>query len=105
MTVTSPQGGGAVLTFSPLDVSSVGGQAAGVMYTTTVSAPGQPGVSVPALVGGVQDGDCVVLLITANAKAPSATTGTATATPPPPDPAAFTTLLKQAYTTEKKALG
>lgn len=105
VTVTLPQGGGAVLTFSPLDVSAVGGQAAAVTLTTTVSAPGQPGVSVPALVGGVQDGDRVVLLITANAKAPSAATGTATASPPAPDPAAFTALLKLAYITEKKALG
>lgn len=95
----------AILPLSPLVASSVSGQAAAVTFTTTLSAPGHPPDSVPAPVGGAQNGNRVVLLVTANAKAPSPATGTATASAPPPDLAAFAALLKQAYTAEKRALG
>lgn len=103
VTATSPQIGTATVTFAPIDVSSVSGQAAAAQLTTTVQPPNKPAVTVPALVGLAQDKDRLILLVTAS---PSA--GNGAAPPPsqtgPPDQASFTQLLKKAYDTEKQAL-
>jgi hypothetical protein len=108
ITITSPKIGQATVTFDKLDVSKIVDQAAAAKFTTTLTPPGHSAVTVPALIGAVQDGDPLVLLVNAAVN----TTGGATqssgqpASPSvdPPDTAAFTSLLRKAYTTEKSAL-
>ena len=82
--VSSPELGKATLTFETLDAPAAGDAVAAVRYTTTLTQGGQE-VSVPALVGLVQDGDRVITLLTI------ATDGSS------PDAAAFTSLLQQAF--------
>ncbi len=65
---------------------------AAVRYTTTLTQGGQE-VSVPALVGLVQDGDRLITLLTI------ATDGSS------PDVAAFTSLLEQAFEVQAEELG
>jgi hypothetical protein len=109
VTVTSPQFGRATVEFSRIDVSKIADRAAAVQFTTTITPPGQPSVTVPALIGAVRDGDRLVMLVDAVAGNPggaaSPSGGTAQPSVAPPDTAAFTSLLQKAYTTEKDALG
>jgi len=90
--ISSPELGEARLTFEALDVPDLGDGAAAVRYTTTLTQGGQE-VSIPALVGLVQDGDRVVTLLTI------ATDGSE------PDAAEFTALLEQAFEVQAEALG
>jgi hypothetical protein len=99
--ITSPQIGQATITFESLPVGDLGDGAALVRYTTAVSLPDGTQVSVPALIGVVQDGDRLLVLM--NLDAGGAAPGTAPATPP--DPAAFAALLGQAYDAQAEALG
>jgi hypothetical protein len=107
ITITSPQIGQATVEFSKIDVSKVAGKAAAVQFTTTITPPGHSAVTVPALVGAVQDRDRLVMLIVAAANNPEAAQSSGAAQPSvaPPDTATFTSLLQKAYTTEKNALG
>jgi hypothetical protein len=90
--ISSPELGDATLTFEDLGAPALGDAVAAVRYTTTVTQGGQE-VSVPALVGLVQDGDRVITLLTI------ATDGSS------PDAAAFTSLLQQAFEVQAEKLG
>ena len=90
--ISSPELGEVTLTFEEIDVPDLGGGAAAVRYTTTLTQGGQE-VSVPALVGLVQDGDRAITLLTI------ATDGSQ------PDATAFTSLLEQAFEVQADALG
>jgi hypothetical protein len=90
--VSSPELGEATLTFESLDAPAIGDAVAAVRYTTTLTPGGQE-VSVPALVGLVQDGDRLITLLTI------ATDGSS------PDVAAFTSLLEQAFEVQAEELG
>jgi hypothetical protein len=90
--ISSPELGEATLTFEDLDAPAVGDAVAAVRYTTTLTQGGQE-VSVPALIGLVQDGDRVVTLLTI------ATDGSS------PDATEFTSLLEQAFEVQAEALG
>jgi hypothetical protein len=82
-TVTSPQFGTAIIDFQPVDAPDLGDGAAVVGFTTSVTTDGQA-VTVPALIGLVQDGDRVVTLVSTSPGAAA-------------DPAPFLALLQQAY--------
>ena len=90
--ITSPELGEVALTFEQLDLPDLGDAAVAVRYTTTVTEGGQE-VSIPALVGLVQDGDRVITLLTI------ATDGSQ------PDAIAFASLLEQAFEVQAEALG
>ena len=90
--IRSPELGEATLRFEALDAPDLGDGVAVVRYTTTLTQGGQE-VSVPALVGLVQDGDRVITLLTI------ATDGSS------PDAAGFTALLEQAFEVQAEALG
>ncbi|MGY1781746.1 hypothetical protein [Geodermatophilus sp. SYSU D01036] len=90
--VSAPEIGTVTIAFAELDVPDLGDGSAGVTYTTTVTGPDGQQLTVPALVGVVQDGERVVVLLTTD------TSGGR------PDPAAFTALLEQAYETQADAL-
>jgi hypothetical protein len=90
--ISSPELGEATLTFENLDVPELGDGVAAVRYTTTVTQGGQE-VTVPALVGLVEDGDRVITLLTI------ATDGSS------PDATAFTSLLEQAFEVQAEELG
>jgi len=94
--VTSPQFGQATLTFQELPVPDLGNGAAVLQYTATIAAPDGTVMSLPTLIGAVQDSDRLVMLITAQVESPAP--GTA------PDPAAFGALLREAYETQAAAL-
>jgi hypothetical protein len=89
-TVTSPQFGTATIAFTTVDAPDLGDGAAVVSFTTSVTTDGQA-VTVPALIGVVQDGDRVVTLVS------TSVTGAA-------DPAPFLALLQQAYEHQADAL-
>jgi hypothetical protein len=95
--VTSPQIGRATITFQQLPVPDLGDGAAALQYTTTATGPDGSQITIPSLIGGVQDGDRLVMLITLQAQpgAPGAAL----------DSAAFTALLQQAHETQADALG
>ena len=84
------------VTFEQLPVPDLGDGAAALRFTTVVALPDGTQVSVPALLGAVEDGDRVVVL-TSFAADPAAA-GV------PLDVAAFTSLLEQAYETQADAL-
>ena len=90
--ISSPELGEATLRFEAIDAPDLGDGVAAVRYTTTLTQGGQE-VSVPALVGLVQDGDRVITLLTI------ATDGSS------PDAAQFTALLEQAFEVQADALG
>jgi ferredoxin len=90
--ISSPELGEATLQFEALDAPDLGDGVAVVRYTTTLTQGGQE-VSVPALVGLVQDADRVVTLLTI------ATDGSS------PDAAQFTSLLEQAFEVQAEAFG
>jgi hypothetical protein len=90
-TITAPQIGSADVTFTLLEVPDLGDASSGLTMTLTLTGPnGQP-LTVPVLLGMVQDGDRLVSL---------------TATDPTGaiDPAAFVALLQQAYEHQADAL-
>ncbi|SDG31676.1 hypothetical protein [Klenkia brasiliensis] len=83
-TITSPQIGTATITLSALQVPPLGDGAAGLAYTTTVTAPDGSQIAVPALYAVVVDGDRLLSMI-------STSIGGSV------DQAAFTALVQQAY--------
>ncbi|SOD99269.1 hypothetical protein [Blastococcus haudaquaticus] len=97
--VTSPSFGQAIITFEQLPVDDLGDGAALLRYTTAVSAPDGSSVTVPALIGAVEDGDRLLLMMSLET---SALSGGAAAAPA--DPAAFADLLAQAYEAQAEAL-
>jgi hypothetical protein len=99
--IASPEIGQATVTFESLPVEDLGDGSAMLRYTTVVSAPDGTQVSVPALIGAVQDGDRLLILMNVDTGA----AGGAGATPAAPqDPAAFGDLLGQAYEAQAEAL-
>lgn len=90
--ISSPQIGTATVTFNPVEVGDLGDGAAALQYTTTVTQPDGSVVSVPALVGTVEDEDRLLVLV-------SFAAGGA------PDTAAFVALMEEAYQTQADALG
>jgi hypothetical protein len=100
--IESPDIGQATVTFESLPVDDLGDGSAMLRYTTVVSAPDGTQVSVPALIGAVQDGDRLLVLMNLDT---SAAGGAGAAPPAPPqDPAAFGNLLAQAYEAQAEAL-
>lgn len=97
--ITSPAIGSATITFEPLEVGELGDGAALLRYTTAVALPDGTQATVPALIGAVQDGDRVLILM--NLETAGITGGAAAA---PADPAAFADLLAQAYEAQAAAL-
>lgn len=97
--VTSPDIGEATITFEPLEVGELGDGAALLRYTTAVNLPDGTQATVPALIGAVQDGDRVLILM--NLETAAIAGGGAAA---PVDPAAFADLLEQAYEAQAEAL-
>jgi hypothetical protein len=95
--ISSSQIGQATVTFQDLPVDGLGDRATALQYTTTATAPDGTQVTVPSLIGGVQDGDRLVILIALQAK--PGDPGAAV------DPATFTALLRQAYQVQADALG
>ncbi|MDK3256472.1 hypothetical protein [Blastococcus capsensis] len=94
--ISSPEFGQATVTFENLPVEDLGDGAALVRYTTSLAAPDGSQVSVPTLIGAVEDGDRLLLLLNIDAgQDPAAAT----------DPAAFADLLEQAYEAQADALG
>ena len=94
--ITLPGVGQAALTFENLPVDDLGDGAAVVRSAVVVAGPDGTQTSIPTLVGAVEDGDRLLLLLTIVAD-PSQPGGSA-------DPAAFTALLAQAYETQADAL-
>jgi len=94
--VSSPETGDASVTFEELPVPDLGDGAAALRFTTVVTLPDGTQVSVPALLGAVEDGDRLVVL-TSLAVDPAAAAV-------PLDAAAFTALLEQAYERQAAAL-
>lgn len=90
--VSSPRIGTATIAFQPLEVPDLGDGAAALQYTTTVTQPDGTQITVPALVGVVEDDDRLVMLVGFSSG------GSA-------DPAAFVDLLEQAYQVQADALG
>lgn len=99
-TVTSPRIGSATITFQSLPVDDLGDGAALLSYTTDVALPDGSKVSVPALVGAVQDSDRLLVMISLDPGA--AAPGGAPAAPQ--DPVAFADLLARAYRAQAAAL-
>jgi hypothetical protein len=98
--VTSPEIGQATVAFENLPVDDLGDGAALLRYTTTVSLPDGTQATVPALIGAVQDGDRLLILM--NLDAGGVVPGTSAAAPL--DPAAFVDLLEQAHEAQAEAL-
>jgi hypothetical protein len=98
--ITSPDIGSATITFEPLEVADLGDAAALLRYTTAVALPDGTQATVPALIGAVQDGNRVLILM--NLETSAIAGGGAGA---PADPAAFADLLEQAYEAQAEALG
>lgn len=95
--ISSPEIGQATVLFEDLPVADLGDGAAAVRYTTVVALPDGSQLSVPALLGAVEDGDRLVVL-TSLAVDPTG------AEVPPLDADAFVALLEQAYETQAAAL-
>lgn len=90
--VTGPAIGTATIAFDELDVPDLGDGSAGVTFATTATGPDGTQVTVPALVGVVQDGERLLVLLTTD------TSGGRL------DPTAFTDLLRRAHDTQAAAL-
>jgi hypothetical protein len=90
--ISSPAFGEASLTFETVEAPELGDSSAAVRYVTTVTQGGTE-VSVPTLIGLVQDGDRVGMLLTLSADGSEV------------DEAEFTGLLEQAYDVQADALG
>lgn len=93
--ISSPKFGSATIAFENLPVDDLGDRAALLRYTITLSAPDGSQVSVPTLIGAVEDGDRLLLLLTIDAGQSGAGAT---------DPAAFADLLAQAHETQADAL-
>jgi outer membrane murein-binding lipoprotein Lpp len=100
-TLTSPQIGSATIAFEALPLDELGSGSALLRYTTDVSLPDGTHLTVPALIGTVQDGNRLLVLM--NIDTGAARPGAAPAAPQ--DPAAFAKLLAQAYQVQADALG
>jgi hypothetical protein len=75
-------------------------------YTTSITKPDGGTATVPALIGAVEDGDRLVVLISAAIPAGlTAAGGTGSGSPATLDPAAFAKLIEKAYQAEADALG
>jgi hypothetical protein len=98
--VTSPQFGEATITFEALPVDALGDGSALLRYTTVVNLPDGSQVSVPAVMGAVEDGDRLLILMNLETSGLVGGAGSA-----PVDPAAFAALLADAYETQAEALG
>lgn len=96
--ITSPDIGTATVTFEGLDVADLGDGAAGLRYTTAVALPDGTQASVPALIGAVENGDRLLVLMSLVVD-PTGQGGAAL------DPAAFAALLEEAYQVQADALG
>jgi hypothetical protein len=96
--ITAPGLGQSTVTFESLPVDDLGDGAALLRHTTVVTLPDGGQATVPAVIGAVQDGNRLLLLLTIEsgdlAGAPGA----------PVDPAAFAALLARAYETQAAAL-
>ncbi|KQS71323.1 hypothetical protein ASG41_20180 [Modestobacter sp. Leaf380] len=90
-TISSPEIGSATITFAAVPVPDLGDGAAALSYTTTVTGPDGAPLTIPAVVGIVQDGDRLITLVTLSP------TGAV-------DTAAFATLLEDAYDFQAAAL-
>ncbi len=95
--ISSPEIGTATVTFDRLPVPDLGDGAIGLRFTTSVALPDGSQVTVPALLGLFEDGDRLGVLTTLGDPTDP--------NPPAPDPAAFTTLLQDAYEAQADALG
>lgn len=95
--ISSPEIGEATVMFEDLPVADLGDGAAAVRYTTVVAMPDGTSLSVPALLGAVEDGDRL-LVLTSLAIDPTG------AEVPPLDADAFAALLERAYETQAAAL-
>jgi hypothetical protein len=103
--ITAPEFGQATITFESLPVGDLGDGAALLRYTTAVSLPDGTQATIPALIGAVQDGDRLLILMNLETGALAAGGGGAPGAPgAPPDAAAFTDLLGQAYEAQAAAL-
>jgi hypothetical protein len=109
-TITSPKLGRITVEFADLPVAGLGDASAAMRYTTSVPMPDGTRTTVPALVGAVEDGDRLLVLVSlakpggaAPASGGSAAPGTAV--PAGLDPDAFEQLLRKAYQTQADALG
>jgi hypothetical protein len=96
-TVTSPQLGKVTVVFEDLPVPELGDASAAMRYTTSVTAPDGARTTVPAMVGAVEDGDRLMVLV--SLAKPSA------GSEPAMDPAGFADLLEQAHAVQADALG
>jgi hypothetical protein len=97
-TITSPQLGEITVDFGDLPVAELGDASAAMRYTTSVTAPDGTQTTVPAMVGAVEDGDRLVVLVSLAKPA-------AAGQPAPLDPATFADLLEQAFQVQAEALG
>ncbi len=95
--LSSPEIGQATVLFEDLPVGDLGDGAAALRYTTVITLPDGTQVSVPALLGAVEDGDRL-LVLTSLAVDPSG------ATVPTLDADAFLALLERAYETQAAEL-
>jgi hypothetical protein len=95
--ITAPQIGTATITFESIPVPDLGDGAVALRFTTVVTAPDGTETTVPALVGGFEDGDRLgVLTSLSDPRTPNA---------PAPDAAEFAALLEEAYEVQADALG
>ncbi|WP_324273397.1 hypothetical protein [Blastococcus brunescens] len=100
-TITGPQFGQAQITFESLPVDDLGDGSALLSYTTVVTLPDGTQVTVPALIGAVQDADRLLILMNLETSALGAGPAPGAA---PVDPAAFADPLAQAYEAQAEAL-
>jgi hypothetical protein len=100
--ISAPGMGKATVAFVELPVDDLGDGAAALQYTTSATQPDGTQVRIPALVGAVEDGDRLVVLVSlAQPGGVPAAGGEAGGL----DPAAFADLLRKAYETQADALG
>jgi hypothetical protein len=96
--LTAPGAGQSTVTFESVPVDDLVDGAALLRYTTVLSLPDGTQATVPALIGAVEDGNRLLILLTIE----SADLGGATGAPV--DPAAFAALLARAYEAQAQAL-
>ncbi len=99
--IASPEIGQATVVFESLPVDDLGDGSALLRYTTTLVMPDGRQATVPALIGAVQDGDRLLVLMNLDAGAAGGSGATPAA---PQDPAAFADLLEQAFEAQAEAL-